>query len=81
MKRWLIMISCVVALVAVIGGLWGYNLSRKIAAFEAAGTPVLIDADQAEKTAEQVGMPIGGWISFQPLYDWIVTAQPDLLEE
>ena len=39
MKRWLIMIGCVVALVAVIGGLWGYNLSRKIAAFKAAGTP------------------------------------------
>jgi ribulose-5-phosphate 4-epimerase/fuculose-1-phosphate aldolase len=46
---------------------------------EAAGTPVLIDADQAEKTARQVGR--SGWLSFQPLYRWIVTQQPDLLDE
>jgi ribulose-5-phosphate 4-epimerase/fuculose-1-phosphate aldolase len=48
---------------------------------EAAGTPVFIDADQAEKTAGQVGSSVSGWFSFQPLYDWIVAAQPDLLEE
>jgi ribulose-5-phosphate 4-epimerase/fuculose-1-phosphate aldolase len=48
---------------------------------EAAGTPVLIDRDQAEKTAKQVGVNIAGWVSFQPLYDWIVTQQPDLLED
>jgi ribulose-5-phosphate 4-epimerase/fuculose-1-phosphate aldolase len=48
---------------------------------EAAGKPVLIDAEQAEKTAAQVGMPLAGWVSFQPLYEWIVTAQPDLLDE
>jgi ribulose-5-phosphate 4-epimerase/fuculose-1-phosphate aldolase len=48
---------------------------------EAAGTPVLIDADQAEKTASQVGGSFSGWYSFQPLYDWIVAAQPDLLDE
>ena len=48
---------------------------------EAAGTPVLIDADQAEKTAPQVGPPMAGWRAFQPLYEWIVTVQPDLLEE
>ena len=48
---------------------------------EAAGTPVLIDADQAEKTARQVGPPLAGWMAFQPLYQWIVSVQPDLLEE
>jgi ribulose-5-phosphate 4-epimerase/fuculose-1-phosphate aldolase len=48
---------------------------------EAAGTPVRIDEDQAVKTAGQVGQPMSGWYSFQPLYDWIVAAQPDLLEE
>jgi ribulose-5-phosphate 4-epimerase/fuculose-1-phosphate aldolase len=48
---------------------------------EAAGTPVLIDPEQAEKTAGQVGHRMAGWQSFQPLYDWIVGAQPDLLEE
>ena len=48
---------------------------------ESAGTPVLIDEDQAEKTAQQVGHPRSGWFSFQPLYDWIVSTQPDLLDE
>jgi ribulose-5-phosphate 4-epimerase/fuculose-1-phosphate aldolase len=48
---------------------------------EAAGTPVLIDLDQAAKTAKMVGAPMAGWRSFQPLYDWIVSVQPDLLEE
>lgn len=48
---------------------------------EAAGRPVCIDPEQAAKTAGQVGTPIVGWHQFQPLYDWIVTTQPDLLEE
>jgi ribulose-5-phosphate 4-epimerase/fuculose-1-phosphate aldolase len=48
---------------------------------ESAGTPVLIDADQAEKTAAQVGNRMAGWYSFQPLYDWIVAQQPDLLDD
>jgi ribulose-5-phosphate 4-epimerase/fuculose-1-phosphate aldolase len=47
---------------------------------EAAGTPVLIDPEQAAKTATQVGTPIAGWISFQPLYEWITSVQPDLLD-
>ena len=29
----------------------------------------------------QVGSHFAGWYSFQPLYDWIVAVQPDLLEE
>jgi ribulose-5-phosphate 4-epimerase/fuculose-1-phosphate aldolase len=48
---------------------------------EAAGTPVCIDPAQAEKTAGQVGHPKVGWRQFQPLYDWIVSTQPDLLAE
>jgi ribulose-5-phosphate 4-epimerase/fuculose-1-phosphate aldolase len=48
---------------------------------EAAGTPVLIDREQAEKTAQQVGRPMSGWHQFQPLYAWIVGEQPDLLDE
>ena len=47
---------------------------------EAAGKPVLIDADQAAVTAGQVGQHIAGWFSFQPLYDRIVREQPDLLD-
>jgi ribulose-5-phosphate 4-epimerase/fuculose-1-phosphate aldolase len=48
---------------------------------EAAGTPVLIDADQAEKTAKQVGHKMAGWRAFQALYDWLVSTQTDFLEE
>jgi ribulose-5-phosphate 4-epimerase/fuculose-1-phosphate aldolase len=48
---------------------------------EAAGNPVLIEPDQAKKTAPQVGPPMAGWRAFQPLYDWIVSVQPDLLDE
>ena len=46
---------------------------------EAAGTPVPIDPEQAG-TAGQVGSQVAGWLSFQPLYDWIVEEQADLLE-
>jgi ribulose-5-phosphate 4-epimerase/fuculose-1-phosphate aldolase len=48
---------------------------------EAAGTPVPIDPDMAAKTALQVGPPMAGWRAFQPLYEWIVAIQPDLLDE
>jgi ribulose-5-phosphate 4-epimerase/fuculose-1-phosphate aldolase len=48
---------------------------------EAAGQPVLIDEEMAAMTAKQVGNPLAGWLSFQPLYDWIVAIQPDLLDE
>lgn len=47
---------------------------------EAAGAPVLIDPEQARLTHGQVGTPIAGWFSFQPLYDRIVAAEPDLLD-
>jgi ribulose-5-phosphate 4-epimerase/fuculose-1-phosphate aldolase len=46
----------------------------------AAGDPVLIDPDMARLTAAQVGSHLAGYSSFQPLYDWIVHDQPDLLE-
>ena len=48
---------------------------------EAAGTPVLIDPEVAEKTARQTGGHSVGWRQFQPLHDWIVAQQPDLLDE
>src|SRR5215207_6109829 len=47
---------------------------------EAAGTTVHIDPDQAKLTAGQVGSRLAGWFSFQPLYDWIVRDEPDVLE-
>ena len=48
---------------------------------EAAGAPVLIDPEQAERTAAQVGGRNTGWLQFQPLHDRIVAEQPDLLDE
>jgi ribulose-5-phosphate 4-epimerase/fuculose-1-phosphate aldolase len=47
---------------------------------EAAGTPVVIDDDNAALTQSQVGSAFAGWFSFQPLYDRIVADQPDLLD-
>lgn len=47
---------------------------------EAAGKPILIDEDDARLTYSQVGSHLGGWFSFQPMYEMIVTQQPDLLD-
>jgi ribulose-5-phosphate 4-epimerase/fuculose-1-phosphate aldolase len=47
---------------------------------EAAGDPRPIDDEYAALTATQVGNHVAGWFSFQPLYDKIVSQQPDLLE-
>jgi ribulose-5-phosphate 4-epimerase/fuculose-1-phosphate aldolase len=47
----------------------------------AAGTPKPIEHDIATRTRGQVGSHLAGWLSFQPLYDWITAQQPDLLEE
>jgi ribulose-5-phosphate 4-epimerase/fuculose-1-phosphate aldolase len=47
---------------------------------EAAGKPILIEAEHARVTRGQVGTEIAGWFSFQPLWDKIVKLQPDLLE-
>lgn len=48
---------------------------------DAAGNPVLIDPERAAETATLVGPPMAGWRAFQPLYEWIASVQPDLLEE
>ena len=46
---------------------------------QSAGTPILIDDDNARLTHSQVGSDLAGWFSFQPLYQRIVREQPDLL--
>lgn len=46
----------------------------------AAGDLVDIDPDQAAKTATQVGHHQAGWLSFQPLFDRIIRAEPDLAD-
>ena len=47
---------------------------------EAAGTPVLIDPENAKLTSTQVGSHIAGYFSFQPLYARITREQPDLFD-
>jgi ribulose-5-phosphate 4-epimerase/fuculose-1-phosphate aldolase len=47
---------------------------------DAAGETVEIDQDGCEQAFSQVGAPLAGWFSFQPLYDKIVADQPDLLD-
>lgn len=45
-----------------------------------AGEPVPIPDDVARSTYQQVGSHLAGWFSAQPLFDWIIAEQPDLLE-
>lgn len=43
----------------------------------AAGEPKVIDADVAAATHDQLGSPVAGWFSGQPLFDWIAEQDPD----
>lgn len=47
---------------------------------EAAGTVVPIEHQNAKLTHSQIGGEFAGWISFQPWFDQIVAAEPDLLD-
>ncbi len=47
---------------------------------EAAGTPTAISPEVAAHTATQTGTAKGGALSFQPLWDFIVAREPDLLD-
>jgi ribulose-5-phosphate 4-epimerase/fuculose-1-phosphate aldolase len=47
---------------------------------EAAGTPTLIDHDNAVFTRDQTGNAFAGWFSFQPLWDEVVRTDPDLFD-
>ena len=47
---------------------------------EAAGTTKPISPEIARHTASQTGSAAGAYFSFQPLWDWIVSAEPDLLD-
>jgi len=46
----------------------------------AAGTPISIDHEMALTTQTQVGYPLAGWFSFQPLHQRILSEEPELLE-
>jgi hypothetical protein len=39
----------------------------------------MIAPAEAQKTRDQVGSPMAGWFSFQPLWQKIVRQEPDLL--
>jgi ribulose-5-phosphate 4-epimerase/fuculose-1-phosphate aldolase len=47
---------------------------------EAAGKPILINHEYATLTREQSGNARAGWFTFQPLYDWIVEEEPQMLD-
>jgi ribulose-5-phosphate 4-epimerase/fuculose-1-phosphate aldolase len=47
---------------------------------EAAGTPILIDDENAVYTRDRTGYPLAGWFSFQPLWDDIVRTDPELFD-
>jgi len=46
-----------------------------------AGEPRSIDDETARHTYAQVGTPLAGWFSAQPLFDWVIAEQPDCLED
>ena len=47
---------------------------------DAAGPTVKIDHPNAKLTHSQVGSELAGWFSFQPMFDWSVDKEPDLLD-
>jgi ribulose-5-phosphate 4-epimerase/fuculose-1-phosphate aldolase len=49
-------------------------------AAKAAGPTVPISHENAKLTHGQIGGEVAGWVNFQPLYDQIVRAEPDLLD-
>ncbi|WP_029606331.1 class II aldolase/adducin family protein [Kozakia baliensis] len=56
------------------------NAARTQLLAQAAGETRPIAPDVARLTASQVGTAQGGYYSFQPLWDWITAAEPDLLD-
>ena len=48
---------------------------------EAAGNPVKIRPDVAALTSTQVGQPVAGYFSFQPIFDVIAAEQPDMFDD
>lgn len=47
---------------------------------ESVGKPKIIPDDIAALTYDQIGSELGGWFSFQPLFDSIAAEQPDLFD-
>lgn len=49
-------------------------------AAKAAGKPVAIDHVDALRTREQLGTDLVAWMSYQPMYERVARAEPDLFE-
>ncbi len=49
-------------------------------AAEAAGTPHVINPEYAQLTHDQIGLPLAGWFSFQPLWEMILKEELDFLD-
>lgn len=68
----------------VEAAVWRYiameNAARTQLLAEAAGQPQPIPEATAKLTAQQVGTEFGGWFSFQPLWDKLLTTEPDFLD-
>lgn len=47
---------------------------------EAAGTPVVVDAEVAREARRVSGGPEAGRLGFRPLFEWIVAEEPDLCD-
>lgn len=47
---------------------------------DAAGSTVKIEHPNAKLTHSQVGSEMAGWFSFQPMFDMIVSQEPDVLD-
>lgn len=62
---------------------WFVTMERSFQAelmARAAGEPVALDEETARLTAEQVGTEDVGWFAFQPIWERIVSEQPELAE-
>ena len=47
---------------------------------EATGSPLkLVAPEKAAHSAKHLATPFMGWLHFQPIYDWIIRTDPDLV--
>ena len=62
---------------------WFVSMERSCQAqllAEAAGTPKVIDEEDARYTRDASAFPLAGWIAYQPIWQEIVRSDPDLFD-
>ena len=57
-----------------------YGTTCQASCLQRRGTPKPIPHEMAVHTQKQVGSTLSGWFSGQPLFDVILSEQPDLLD-